>query len=393
MGTHSHLSVISYSRLCECRARRSGGVAQCVARRSRKPRDGASIGCRRAEWWYLVRKGVGEGTSIAIERFADVRDPRSDHSPVGCGRRRAAPRGRWDLRGLRGVWAPNRTRATRGNPVGGHMRLVCVREPAATGSVVADVVEAEPSARASSSALTAAVMARVKGTSWCTACTWSCEVLRSAVASTLPTSRSWCSTGSAKYPQRRLSFGLYISRVYSKSNSSMARTRSWISRSNGDSSAVRPSKPSAVASGSTRHRPVVPSISAGMPARRRPRAGDAQGPQPLLVADPAGLLRRHHRHVGRVDPLGQVPQALPATAAGDGDLTAGREELEHLGDVAVVRPTRRLPRHLGGVGDVARGQRARGAQQVEHPPAEPVVGGEPLVAPGQPNDQAAMSAR
>ena len=43
-------------------------------------------------------------------------------------------------------------------------------------------------ANASSSAWTAAVMARVKRTSWWMACTSSFELLRSAVASTLPTS-------------------------------------------------------------------------------------------------------------------------------------------------------------------------------------------------------------
>src|ERR1035438_10875445 len=49
-----------------------------------------------------------------------------------------------------------------------------------------------------------------KGASWCTASTRSTPALRSAVASSLPTSRSPYRIGSAKYPQRRLAAGLYI---------------------------------------------------------------------------------------------------------------------------------------------------------------------------------------
>ena len=109
-----------------------------------------------------------------------------------------------------------------------------------------------------------------------------------------------------------------------------------------------------------------------------PWTDHAQGPQSPFVADLAGHLRRHHGHVGRVDPVRHVPPALPALTGGDGDLAAGREELEHQGDVAVVRPARRRPRGVGGVRDVARGQRTRGPQLVEHPAAEPLVGGEPV---------------
>lgn len=74
---------------------------------------------------------------------------------------------------------------------------------------------------------------------------------------------------------------------------STARTRSWISRSNGDSNAVRPSKPSAVASGSTRQGPEVPSISTGMPAspttcgRATPRERSHFSSR-ILRASPAG---------------------------------------------------------------------------------------------------------
>src|SRR5829696_1764435 len=58
---------------------------------------------------------------------------------------------------------------------------------------------------------TAAVMARSKGTSWWTASTRSTPAVRSAAASSFPTSRSPYRIGSAKYPQRRLAAGLYIS--------------------------------------------------------------------------------------------------------------------------------------------------------------------------------------
>jgi hypothetical protein len=75
--------------------------------------------------------------------------------------------------------------------------------------------------------------------------------------------------------------------------------------------------------------------------------------------------RWYYRHVGWVDPLGQVPQALPASTPRDGYLTEGREELQHLGDVAVVGPARRRPRQLTGARHVARRQRAGCAQQVE----------------------------
>ena len=99
----------------------------------------------------------------------------------------------------------------------------------------------------------------------------------------------------------------------------------------------------------------MPSTTAGSPASPTwigsigiaapSRAGDPERAQPALVADPARLVARHDRRVGRVDALGEVPQPLPALAAGDRDLAAHREELEHLGDVAVVRPARGRPRH------------------------------------------------
>ena len=90
-----------------------------------------------------------------------------------------------------------------------------------------------------------------------------------------------------------------------------------------------------------------------------------------------GLLDRRHDDVGRVDPLGQVPQPLPPDAPGDRDLAAHHQELQHLGDVAVVRPAGRGPRHHGRVRDVAGGQRPGAAEQLEDVAPEPVVVAEP----------------
>ena len=141
---------------------------------------------------------------------------------------------------------------------------------------------------------------------------------------------------------------------------------------------MRPAKPSAVASGSTRHSPDVPSTSAGDAGSpticgRATPSERSRFSSRIARASSAGTTGRR-----RVDPLGEVPQTLPAPPAGDRDLAVRREELEHLGDVAVVRPAGRRPRHLGGVRDVARRQRTGRRQQVEHPPAERLVGVEPL---------------
>ena len=51
------------------------------------------------------------------------------------------------------------------------------------------------------------------------------------------------------------------------------------------------------------------------------------------------------------------PTGVAGPTEGDGDLAVGGEELEHLGDVAVVRPTGRRPRQFSVVGR-PRGQRA-----------------------------------
>ena len=69
---------------------------------------------------------------------------------------------------------------------------------------------------------------------------------------------------------------------------------------------------------------------------------------------------------------------MASAPPGDGDLAAGGEELEHLGDVAVVRPARRGPRHRGGVRDVAGRQWTRRGELFEDPLAERIVGGEPF---------------
>jgi hypothetical protein len=80
--------------------------------------------------------------------------------------------------------------------------------------------------------------------------------------------------------------------------------------------------------------------------------GDAERGAPPLVLDPGRLLDRRNDDVGRVHVLGEVPQALPPDAAGDCDLAAHRQELQHLRDVAVVRPAGRSPRHDTRVRDI-----------------------------------------
>ena len=62
------------------------------------------------------------------------------------------------------------------------------------------------------------------------------------------------------------------------------------------------------------------------------------------------------------------------TRAGDRHLAAHHQELQHLRDVAVVRPPGRRPRDDARVRDVPRGQRPRAAEQLEDVAAEAVVG-------------------
>jgi hypothetical protein len=64
-------------------------------------------------------------------------------------------------------------------------------------------------------------------------------------------------------PQRRCAAGRDISVTYLKPKSACPRTRSWISRSNGERSAVLPSQGRSSASGSTRQLPGTPSTVVG----------------------------------------------------------------------------------------------------------------------------------
>ena len=83
---------------------------------------------------------------------------------------------------------------------------------------------------------------------------------------------------------------------------------------------------------------------------------------------------------GRIDPPGALDALDHGRLAG---LTTQHHELEQLGDVAVVGPPGRRPRHLAGVGKLARRQRARGAEPFPDVEATGVVGPDP-VAVGRP---------
>ena len=89
---------------------------------------------------------------------------------------------------------------------------------------------------------------------------------------------------------------------------------------------------------------------------RRLRPRDPERPQPALVPDPPRLLERRHLDLG-IDPLGEVPQPLAPGAAGDRDLAAQQQQLEHLRHVLGVRPAARRPGHDAP----CRGSRARRA--------------------------------
>ena len=65
------------------------------------------------------------------------------------------------------------------------------------------------------------------------------------------------------------------------------------------------------------------------------------------------------------DPLGEVPVALAAFARGDGDLTAGLHDLQHLHHVLAVGPPARAPRQIAGVGQGTGRQRSFPTQLVE----------------------------
>ena len=129
-------------------------------------------------------------------------------------------------------------------------------------------------------------------------------------------------------------------------------------RSNGDSSAVRGSKLGASSgAGSTRQAPSTPSTTASSrrrrrrsarPAARRLRAGDARARR----ADARRAARCASSAVSSATSGGYTRSArshsrsLPSRPR-NGDLAAHRQDLEHLRDVAVVRPARRWPRAPG----------------------------------------------
>ena len=108
-------------------------------------------------------------------------------------------------------------------------------------------------------------------------------------------------------------------------------------------------------------------------------AGDAERGEPPLVPDPMGVVFRREHDAGRIHALRQVPEPLAADAPGDRDLAAHHQELQHLGDVAVVGPPGRGPRNHARVRDVARAQRPGAGEQLEDVAAETVVVADPRV--------------
>ena len=119
---------------------------------------------------------------------------------------------------------------------------------------------------------------------------------------------------------------------------------------------------------------------------RRLRPRDTERREPPLVLRPLGRLDGRNDDIGRVDALRQVPHALTPDAPGDRDLSAHHQVLEHLRDVAVVRPTGRRPGDAARVGDVARGQRPSRPQQLQDVAPERIVVPEPhtLLLVGRP---------
>ena len=88
---------------------------------------------------------------------------------------------------------------------------------------------------------------------------------------------------------------------------------------------------------------------------------------------------RRDDDVGGVHPLGKIPQPLAPDSPGDRDLPAHHQELQHLGDVAVVGPPGRGPRHHARVRDLARAQGPGAAEQLEDVAPEAVVVADPRV--------------
>ena len=101
-------------------------------------------------------------------------------------------------------------------------------------------------------------------------------------------------------------------------------------------------------------------------------AGYAERPESSLLPAPPGLVGGKGLEVG-VDAVGDVPEPLPSDTSGDSDLSHPGQQLEHLGDVAVVRPAGGVPRQLAGVRHVAGEQRPGVAQAGEDVAPEAVV--------------------
>ena len=75
------------------------------------------------------------------------------------------------------------------------------------------------------------------------------------------------------------------------------------------------------------------------------------------------LDRLERRQVGRVDPLGKIPQALPASPPGDRDLADPRQDLEHPWHFVRAVPTARaVALDDARVGELGCRERASGAQ-------------------------------
>src|ERR671931_502053 len=71
----------------------------------------------------------------------------------------------------------------------------------------------------------------------------------------------------------------------------------------------------------------------------------------LLCQQPLRLLERRRLDLGEPT-LGEIPQAMTAAPADDGDLPAPFEQLEHHADIAAAVPPVRLPRAHGVVDEL-----------------------------------------
>ncbi len=256
-------------------------------------------------------------------------------------------------------------------------------------------------ARSSISRSMAWPMALVKGTSWWMALTRRTPALRSAWASSLPTRRSPDRIGQGVVAPAAGGGGLvHLQLVVEPEQVLGARAvvdeaveRGQQGRAPGEGLAelgrVDPPDSLGALDGGG-----LPGVADGGRLDRVFRAlgaGEAEGAQAALVADPAGLLGRDHRVVG-VDAFGQVPDPVVAAAAGYGDLAAGDHEVQHAGDVAVVGPAGGLPGDLAGVRELAGRQGAGGGQAGQDVAAEGVIGADPVAVGGPPAGHLAAAA-